>query len=496
MKRLFVVVLAFSVLGAATAFATTPPATWNPNQGVLTACYDSSGNLTSCSGGGGATSSFTPIAPSVSLTATSTSSNVLFTAGGTVLEVYDGGTNPINVVLGTSSAVTASATSTPVPAGATLPFAIGSNTYIAVYAATGSNAVTVTSGTGSGYAIGGGSSALPSGAATAANQTNTQAAAGSSSSVATGVQGVSGGVPVPVAGPTPDGSAAAYPPFLIAGTVDGTATGTIENWLVDATGSGLIHGAITSADGGLTTVGFFADQCGAYTVSCSVDGRLAAIEKQAESTAPTPVNGQVSNASSAVATGSTNVPVVAYLYGYNGTTWDQFQVDASKNLKINVAAGTIAGAETQGSAVTGGMTRTGYRAATATPTAVTDGQAVDPQATKDGRTVNKPYSIPELDVRNAGSSTSTTAITIASASGSASLNEYLTGLQCSNTSSTNVIVTLSDTASSVYLVPANGATNVSFLTPLKGTANTAMTATPGGSGATTIYCNGQSYNAP
>ena len=50
------------------------------------------------------------------------------------------------------------------------------------------------------------------------------------------------------------------------------------------------------------------------------------------------VTGNQSNAASGVATGSANVPTVSYNYGFNGTTWDQLQVDASKNLKVTVAS--------------------------------------------------------------------------------------------------------------------------------------------------------------
>lgn len=48
----------------------------------------------------------------------------------------------------------------------------------------------------------------------------------------------------------------------------------------------------------------------------------------------TPITGTTSNASSGVATSATNIPSVSYNYGFNGTTWDQLQVDASKNLKV------------------------------------------------------------------------------------------------------------------------------------------------------------------
>jgi hypothetical protein len=50
--------------------------------------------------------------------------------------------------------------------------------------------------------------------------------------------------------------------------------------------------------------------------------------------------GTVSNASSGVATSATNNGTVAYNYGFNGTTWDQLQVDANKNLKIVVNQGS------------------------------------------------------------------------------------------------------------------------------------------------------------
>lgn len=54
------------------------------------------------------------------------------------------------------------------------------------------------------------------------------------------------------------------------------------------------------------------------------------------------VEGTISNSGSGVATGSISVPTIGYNYGFNGTTWDQLQVDASKFLKVNVSAGTVA----------------------------------------------------------------------------------------------------------------------------------------------------------
>ena len=43
-------------------------------------------------------------------------------------------------------------------------------------------------------------------------------------------------------------------------------------------------------------------------------------------------------ANDAIATTINILTVGSFLYGYNGTTWDRLRVDASKNLKVNVAA--------------------------------------------------------------------------------------------------------------------------------------------------------------
>lgn len=58
--------------------------------------------------------------------------------------------------------------------------------------------------------------------------------------------------------------------------------------------------------------------------------------------------GTTSNATSAVATSSTNGATVAWLYLFNGTTWDQAQADASKNLKIVVNAALPTGTNSIG----------------------------------------------------------------------------------------------------------------------------------------------------
>lgn len=125
---------------------TTPSAIVNPNNG--SACVV--GN-TGCPGlpGASTTTPFIPISPTVFLVATSASPSVQLTGGGTVALVYNSGLTTAYVALG-SSTVTASVTNMPIPPGATVPLAIGANTYIAGYS-TGLNlnGLTITSGTGS-----------------------------------------------------------------------------------------------------------------------------------------------------------------------------------------------------------------------------------------------------------------------------------------------------------------------------------------------------------
>jgi hypothetical protein len=69
--------------------------------------------------------------------------------------------------------------------------------------------------------------------------------------------------------------------------------------------------------------------------------RCAAVSAAGALSTSANLAGTTSNASSAVATSSTNIPAVSYLYGFNGTTWDQLQVDASKNLKVLDATGAF-----------------------------------------------------------------------------------------------------------------------------------------------------------
>lgn len=64
--------------------------------------------------------------------------------------------------------------------------------------------------------------------------------------------------------------------------------------------------------------------------------------------------GTFNNNADAVATSATNGQVAAWLYGFNGTTWDRLRDDGSKNLLVGLGAALPAGAN-----VIGGVTQSG-----------------------------------------------------------------------------------------------------------------------------------------
>lgn len=149
---------------------------------------------------------------------------------------------------------------------------------------------------------------LPTGASTAAKQP-ALGTAGSSSTDVLSVQGI-----------------ASMTPFL-------ANPGTAANWGILAQGSTtaaqlgqLMMGAVTTASPSYTTT-----QTSPLSIDANGGLRVNVIAGG--------ITGSVSNATSAVATSSSNLPTVGYSYGFNGATWDQLQVDASKFLKVNCATG-------------------------------------------------------------------------------------------------------------------------------------------------------------
>ena len=152
---------------------------------------------------------------------------------------------------------------------------------------------------------------------------------------------------------------------------------------------------------------------------------------------------------------------------------------------------TVQGAAATGSSVSGNPLLDGGRAATALPTAVTDGQAAPLMITKYGALVDKLYSPPDLDLQGYASTTGGLATTIIAAQGG-SLKTKIVAVQCYNTSATTITVAFTDSASTTIVVPAGSGNNPVYPIPLSTAANTAFQFTAS-TGETTIGCAAQGY---
>lgn len=189
--------------------------------------------------------------------------------------------------------------------------------------------------------------------------------------------------------------------------------------------------------------------------------------------------GSFNNNADAVATSSTNGQSAAWLYGYNGTTWDRLRVDGSKILEVDVTAGSISatfsGSLPSGTNPLGGVTQVGAWAVTNTPQGGPN------------------YANAANFIGGTASTTAGTATTLVAASG-AGLKSYITDLSCYNTSATTITVALNDSLSSVFIVPAGGGFVLPAQTPLITAANTALTFTAS-TAETTVGCTARGYKA-
>lgn len=159
------------------------------------------------------------------------------------------------------------------------------------------------------------------------------------------------------------------------------------------------------------------------------------------------------------------------------------------------------GQAARGAAVTGNPMVVGARGATAAPTAVTNGQVVDPQADTLGRLINRPWTIPELAWSFAGAAggiINTTDVVLAAAAG-AGIRRYINRISLSNNSATATEVVVKDGASTViarFSLPANAA-NVAhqFEPPIASSANAALNIACLTTAAA-VYANAQGFTAP
>lgn len=258
------------------------------------------------------------------------------------------------------------------------------------------------------------------------------------------------------------------------------------------------HTDTTSVNGVTTSTGAGAVGTGSQRIAVGQDATT--IAGSAPGTAGTPGTAVVSVQG---VTGGTVLPIVAADGQITnlGTSTDAASCASGtsslacfRQMDADIkGTGTVQGTAASGSSVSGNPLLEGGRAATAAPTAVTDGQAIAKQLTAEGRTVTAPYSIKELMVRGTATSTDTSAHTIIASAGG-SLKNYITAVQCGRTDagSSALTITFNDSASTVVILPAGGATNITFPTPLATAAATAFQFTFG-TGVTTGYCSAQGY---
>lgn len=179
-------------------------------------------------------------------------------------------------------------------------------------------------------------------------------------------------------------------------------------------------------------------------------------------------------------------------------------LDAVRALPVAaVGTATVQGSVAQDSGLssTGQLFPMGARASTSNPTSMSaSGDAVYPLATMIGVLIEKPYSIPELDLAYAstGAITNTTDVAIAAAAG-AGLRRYATAVQVQNTNATATEVVLKDGSTVIWRVylPASmtAPVGIPFPSPLKTTANTALNFACITTGAS-VYVNVQGYTGP
>ena len=374
----------------------------------------------------------------------------------------------------------------------------------------------------------------------------------------TGCSGGGGGGGA-VYGPTAGGSPAANPPVLFSGTIDGTTTGTVENAKVDGSHNLFVNCAIGCAGGTTSNASSGVATSSTNTASVAYGYAFNGTtwdQLQADGSKYLKINcatgcagGTFNNNADGVATSSTNGQSAAWLYGYNGTTWDRLRDDALFGLLVggegtagsptggvfsvqgvsggipqpvsvangsDITLGAIAntatcatgntliaclrqvdsdiqaGAGATGSAVPSTALFVGGNAVSSEPSKATTGNLTGVDMDLAGKFVTSPYSNRENQARGFATETGTSAGTILAASGSASLKEYITDLECYNSSATTDVVTINDSASTKFINPAGGGNNNHFATPLVVAANTAVTFTAV-TGESTEGCSAQGF---
>lgn len=191
--------------------------------------------------------------------------------------------------------------------------------------------------------------------------------------------------------------------------------------------------------------------------------------------------------------GTTNAFSLKYL---NTTAVDTNSGNKSAGTQRNVLATDQLALPTWGHGANGATaptssTQEGCRSASTAPTEVTDGQMTPIQCGLGGKQIVMPFTVKELAVRGKATSTDTSPHDIIASAGG-SLKNYITGVQCYNTSATSVVITFNDSITTPLFLPSTGGNNATYLVPLVTAAATAFQFTSP-SGLTTIGCAAQGF---
>lgn len=156
-------------------------------------------------------------------------------------------------------------------------------------------------------------------------------------------------------------------------------------------------------------------------------------------------------------------------------------INSDGSAMTGTGSRTMQGAGASGAATVGNPVLNGSRAATANPTAVTNGQTVANMADKMGRQVTTLISVRDLYTQNTTTITASTTETSILATGGASVFHDLSMMLISNTSATAVTVDIRDalagTVRFTVAVPAATTVPVNPVTYItQTTANSAWTA--------------------
>lgn len=331
-----------------------------------------------------------------------------------------------------------------------------------------------------------GTISLPTGAATSANQP-TNSAIGATTSGQTGnlmMGAVTTSAPTYTTGQTNPISLDTTGAIRVNIVAGGGSGGTSSSFSATFPSTGTAAGAeYLSSPPTLTTGQMVALQVtSAGSLHATVDNTITAIAPADAITTGTYASGS---------------PTLGAELLFNGTTYDRHRSGGV------TGAAMVAGAAAGGTAIAsaGNPVATAALGSTSDQTAVSNGQTVVPEATPNGKLVVQPWALTPNLADGGGSSTGTGTFTVLAASGSASLKEYMTSLQCgrSDAGTTAITVAISDgTKTRTFVVPDNGGgggNNGHFVTPIVFAANTAVTAAFS-AGVTTGYCNAEGYYAP